>query len=74
MVAEKKAQANSIIRRDEIASTKSLLKTAKLMEENGVLWKFKEMEYSEKIADKIVDSTISGGGNIIGQLKDIFVK
>jgi regulator of protease activity HflC (stomatin/prohibitin superfamily) len=74
LVAEKKAQANSIMRREETASTRSLLNTAKLMEENEMLWKLKEMEYVEKIADKIGEITISGGGNIIGQLKAIFVK
>ncbi len=74
LVAEKKAQANSIMRREETASTRSLLNTAKLMEENEMLWKLKEMEYVEKIADKIGEITISGGGSIIGQLKEIFVK
>jgi hypothetical protein len=74
LVAEKKAQANSIMRREETASTRSLLNTSKLMEENEMLWKLKEMEYVEKIADKIGEITISGGGNIIGQLKEIFVK
>ena len=74
LIAEKKAQANSIMRREETASTRSLLNTAKLMEENEMLWKLKEMEYVEKIADKIGEITISGGGNVIGQLKEIFVK
>mgnify|MGYP003667919074 FL=1 len=74
LVAEKKAQANSIMRREETASTRSLLNTAKLMEENEMLWKLKEMEYVEKIADKIGEITITGGGNVITQLKEIFVK
>lgn len=74
LVAEKKAQANSIMRREETAATRSLLNTAKLMEENEMLWKLKEMEYVEKIADKIGEITISGGGNVISQLKEIFVK
>lgn len=74
LVAEKKAQANTIMRREETASMRSMLNTAKLMEENEMLWKLKEMEYVEKIADKIGEITISGSGNIIGQLKEIFVK
>lgn len=74
LVAEKKAQANSIMRREETAATRSLLNTAKLMEENEMLWKLKEMEYVEKIADRIGEITISGSGNIISQLKEIFVK
>ena len=39
LVAEKKAQANTIMRREETASTRSLLNTAKLMEENAMLLK-----------------------------------
>ncbi len=74
LIAEKKAQANTIMRREETASTRSLLNTAKLMEENEVLWKLKEMEYMEKIADKIGDITVSGNHNIVAQLKEIFTK
>ena len=74
LVAEKKAQANSIMRREETAAMRSMLNTAKLMEENEMLWKLKEMECVEKIADRIGEITISGSGNVISQLKDIFVK
>lgn len=74
LMAEKKALSNSIMRREETASTRSLLNTAKLMEENEMLWKLKEMEYVEKIADKIGEISISSGGNVINQLKEIFVK
>ncbi len=73
LVAEKKAQVNTIMRREETASTRSLLNTAKLMEENAMLWKLKEMEYVEKIADKISNISVSGNGKLIEQLKDIFV-
>lgn len=74
LIAEKKAQANTIMRREETASTRSLLNTAKLMEENEVLWKLKEMEYMEKIADKIGDITVYGNTNIVSQLKEIFAR
>jgi hypothetical protein len=74
LVAEKKAQANVITRREETASTRSLLNTAKLMEENSMLWKLKEMEYVEKIAEKINNITVNGNGQLIDQLKQIFVK
>jgi len=73
LVAEKKAQANIIMRREETASTRSLLNTARLMEENAMLWKLKEMEYVEKIADKISNISVNGNGDLIGQLKQIFV-
>lgn len=72
LVAQKKAQANIITRREETASTRSLLNTAKLMEDNEMLFKLKEMEYVEKIAEKIGEITFSGKGNVIKQLKEIF--
>ena len=72
LVAEKKAQANTIMRREETASTRSLLNTARLMEDNAMLWKLKEMEYVEKIADKINSISVGGNGKLLEQLKDIF--
>ena len=42
LIAEKMAQANIITRREETASTRSLLNTAKLMEGNEMLFKLKE--------------------------------
>ncbi len=74
LVAEKRAQANTITRREETASTRSLLNTAKLMEDNAMLYKLKEMEYVEKIAEKINTISLSGSGQIVDQLKQIFVK
>lgn len=73
LVAEKKAQANIITRREETASTRSLLNTARLMEENAMLFKLKEMEYVEKIAEKISNISVAGSGDLVGQLKQIFV-
>lgn len=72
LVAEKKAQANTIMRREETASTRSLLNTAKLMEDNAMLYKLKEMEYVEKIAEKINNISLSGGSQVLDQLKQIF--
>jgi hypothetical protein len=74
LMAEKKAQANSIMRREETASTRSLLNTAKLMEDNEMLWKLKEMEYVEKIADKISSISVSNDGSMVDQLKQLFVR
>lgn len=74
LVAEKRAQANIITRREETASTRSLLNTAKLMEDNAMLFKLKEMEYVEKIAEKINSISVSGNGQIVDQLKQLFVK
>lgn len=74
LVAEKKAQANTILRREETASTRSLLNTAKLMEGNAMLQRLKEMEYVEKIAERINTISLSGGGQLVEQLREIFVK
>lgn len=73
LIAEKKAQANVIMRREETASTRSLLNTAKLMEENEVLSRLKEFEYIERISEKISQVTLSGGSQILDQLRQLFV-
>ena len=72
LVAQKKAQANTITRREETAQTRSLLNTAKLMEDNPMLMQLKEMEYVEKIADKIGEISVTGNGGMVKQLKEIF--
>ncbi|WP_299158285.1 slipin family protein [uncultured Tenacibaculum sp.] len=72
LIAQKKAQANIITRREETASTRSLLNTAKLMEDNEMLFKLKEMEYVEKIADKIGEISLTGNGNMVQELTKIF--
>jgi regulator of protease activity HflC (stomatin/prohibitin superfamily) len=70
LVAEKNAQANVIARREEVASTRSLLNTAKLMEENSTLYKLKELEYLERICDKVGNISV-GGGNLLTELREI---
>ncbi|GGB12974.1 slipin family protein [Puia dinghuensis] len=72
LVAEKKAQANIILRREETASTRSLLNTAKLLEDNPMLYKLKELEYVEKIAEKVSTISVNGNGVLIDQLRQIF--
>lgn len=74
LIAEKRAQVNVIARREETASTRTMLNTAKLMEENEVLMKLKEMEYIEKIADKIGEIKLSSGSAVIDQLAKILTK
>ena len=59
--AEKAAQANVIKRREETAATRSLLNTAKLMDENPTLMRLKELEALEKVADKVDRLTVFGG-------------
>ncbi|OHD11325.1 MAG: peptidase [Spirochaetes bacterium GWD1_27_9] len=71
LIAEKKAQANIITRREEIASTRSLLNTAKLLDENKTLYRLKELEYLEKICDKIGNISLLGGGSLIEHLNSL---
>jgi len=73
LIAQKQAQANTIARQEETASTRSLLNTAKLMESNAMLLKLKEMEYMEKIADKIGEITVNGGSRVMDQLETLLV-
>lgn len=68
LIAEKKAQANVISRREEIASTRSLMNTAKLMDENQTLYRLKELEFLEKICEKIGNISLTGGGGLLEQL------
>lgn len=70
LIAEKNAQANVIARREEVASTRSLLNTAKLLDENATLYKLKELEYLEKICDKVGNISV-GGGSLITELQKI---
>ena len=53
VAAEKQAQANLIRRREETAATRSLLNTAKLMEDNPLLLRLKELESLEKLVEKV---------------------
>lgn len=71
LVAEKRAQANVITRREEVASTRSLLNTAKLMDENKTLYKLKELEYIERICENVGNISLNGSGNILSQLTAI---
>ena len=66
--AEKNAQANTIMRREETSATRSLLNTAKLMDENPTLFRLKELEYIEKIVQKIDTISLNSNGQLMGQL------
>lgn len=67
--AEKQAQANVIRRREEANATRSLLNTAKLIEESPVLMRLKELEALEKVTEKIDRLTVFGGlDGIVRQL------
>ena len=59
--AEKSAQANVIRRREETAATRSLLNTAKVMENNPVALRLKELETLERVAERIDKISVFGG-------------
>jgi regulator of protease activity HflC (stomatin/prohibitin superfamily) len=51
--AERAAKANQIRRQEETAATRSLLNTAKLMEDNPLLLRLKELESLERLVEKV---------------------
>ena len=59
--AEKTAEANVIRRREETAATRSLLNTAKVMEDNPVALRMKELETLERVAERIDKISVFGG-------------
>jgi len=59
--AGKSAEANVIRRREETAATRSLLNTAKVMEDNPVALRLKELETLERVAERIDRISVFGG-------------
>lgn len=51
--AERVAKANQIRRQEETAATRSLLNTARLMEDNPLLLRLKELESLERLVEKV---------------------
>jgi regulator of protease activity HflC (stomatin/prohibitin superfamily) len=67
--AEKVAAANVIRRREETAATRSLLNTARVMEDNPTALRLKELETLEKVTEKIDRISVFGGLDAV--LKDL---
>jgi regulator of protease activity HflC (stomatin/prohibitin superfamily) len=59
--AAKSAEANVIRRREETAATRSLLNTAKVMEDNPTALRLKELETLERVAERIDKISVFGG-------------
>ncbi|MEL6723373.1 MAG: slipin family protein [Pseudomonadota bacterium] len=74
--AEKQAQANLIRRREETAATRSLLNTSRLMENNPLLLRMKELETLEKLTEKVgrLDVSTSAPGHGLDGLLTNLVK
>jgi regulator of protease activity HflC (stomatin/prohibitin superfamily) len=62
--AERTAKANLIRRQEETASTRSLLNTARLMDDNPLLLRLKELEALEKLVDKVGRIDLHTGAGI----------
>jgi regulator of protease activity HflC (stomatin/prohibitin superfamily) len=60
--AERTAKANLIRRQEETAATRSLLNTARLMEDNPLLIRLKELEALEKLVEKVGRIDLYAGG------------
>ncbi len=69
VMAEKQSQANLIRRREETAATRSLLNTAKLMDDHPTLLRLKELETLENVVTKVDQLNVYSG--IEGVLKDL---
>jgi regulator of protease activity HflC (stomatin/prohibitin superfamily) len=69
VAAEKEAEAQVIRRREETNATRSLLNTAKVMAENPVMLRLKELEALEKIAGNVQALTVHNGTR--GLLEDL---
>lgn len=61
VAAEKEAEANVIRRREETNATRSLLNTARVMAENPVMLRLKELEALSEIAGKVERLTVHNG-------------
>ncbi len=71
VLAQKRAQANVITRREETASTRSLLNTARLIDENQTLAKLKELEYIKEIFANVSRIELNANSDLISQLTKI---
>ena len=67
--AARDAFAAELRRREETAATRSLLNTAKVMEDNPTALRLKELETLEKVTEKIDKISVFGG--LEGVLKDL---
>lgn len=60
--AQKTAEANVILRREETAAVRSMAQTAKILAENPVLLRLKELEAYQELAEKVGTLNVVMGG------------
>jgi len=72
--AERLAKANLIRRQEETAATRSLLNTARLMEDNPLLLRLKELEALEKLVEKVgrIDLHAGNRGGLEALLENLY--
>jgi regulator of protease activity HflC (stomatin/prohibitin superfamily) len=73
--AERTAKANLIRRQEETAATRSLLNTARLMEDNPLLLRLKELEALEKLVEKVGRIELhagAGAGGLDALLQNLY--
>ena len=64
--AEKAAAANVILRREDAAATRNMAQTAKVIADNPVLMRLKELETLRDVAEKIDEvKLVLGGDNLV---------
>jgi regulator of protease activity HflC (stomatin/prohibitin superfamily) len=69
VAVQKDAGANAIRRREETNATRSLLNTARVMADNPVMLRLKELEALQTIAGKVDKLTVMNG--TIGLMNDL---
>jgi regulator of protease activity HflC (stomatin/prohibitin superfamily) len=67
--AQKEAEANVILRREETAATRSMAQTAKVLAENPLLVRLKELEAYKELAAKVGTVNLVLGENVLPQLQ-----
>ncbi|MEM9028407.1 MAG: slipin family protein [Pseudomonadota bacterium] len=73
--AERTAKANLIRRQEETAATRSLLNTSRMMEDNPLLLRLKELEALEKLVEKVGRIDLhagSQGGGLDALLRGLY--
>lgn len=68
--ATKQAEASVILRREEVAATRSLANTAKMLAESPTLMRLKELEVLRDVAERVGKVTVvASGDKLLGALK-----
>ena len=74
IAAEKEAEANLIKRREETAAARSQANTAKLLAENPVLARLKELEALQAILAGAKTTFVFGSGNVTEQIRRLIAR